>query len=380
MATDATQHTTKPKAFKDYFDGAAADALAAQIRAVMPDFDTSTFRAKATHGIESLAFSGRVQSFSRALAASLPQDIPEALRVLTASLPPSLPNCDAVTDGWLQWPVGQFIADHGVPWFEASMEAMLALTQCFTSEFAVRPFVETYPKEVSARFLSWTQHANPHVRRWCSEGLRPRLPWGKRLRALCEDPTPIWPIVEALIDDPEPYVWRSVANNLNDIAKDHPEQVLARCEGWEAEAKQQGLNRGRVIRHALRSLVKEGHPRALAVFGCARSDTVRATLHIRDQEVHAGGTVLLEASLVHEGSAPIEVIIDYQVHDARPKGGGMKVFKWRRATLKPGELLRLEKRHPMRVTTVRRLYPGQHRVVLQVNGQDLATHTFVLRP
>ena len=111
---------------------------------------------------------------------------------------------DRHTDGWLQWPLGQFIADHGLDHFDASMHAMEELTQRFSSEFAVRPFVEQLPEKTFEALLGKTTHTSPHVRRWCSEGVRPRLPWGRKLRALVDDPSPIWPILEALKDDDEP--------------------------------------------------------------------------------------------------------------------------------------------------------------------------------
>jgi len=64
------------------------------------------------------------------------------------------------------------------------------------------------------------------VRRLASEGIRPRLPWGMDVPALKRDPAPILPILEILKNDPAETVRRSVANNLNDIAKEHPQMVL----------------------------------------------------------------------------------------------------------------------------------------------------------
>ena len=186
------------KAFKNWFDRSAARALADQMAQAMPDFDQTRFVRLATRKLDSLEFAGRVKQFSDALAATLSESVPDALGTLTHSLPEPLAGCDETTDGWLQWPVGQFIADHGLDHFEESMTAMVELTKRFSSEFAVRSFVEHRPQETFERLLALTADENPHVRRWCSEGTRSRLPWGRRLQHLVDDPSPILPILEAL--------------------------------------------------------------------------------------------------------------------------------------------------------------------------------------
>ena len=306
----------RPTAFKDYFDRAAARALGKQVAAVEPSFDVAAFVRKATRGLLELEFADRVRNFSEALAAQLPGG-PESLQVLTRSLPEPLPNADSVTDGFLQWPIGQYIADHGVDHFAASMQAMIELTQRFSAEFAVRPFVERYPDRTFARLLALTDHDSVHVRRWCSEGTRPRLPWGKKLRDLVEDPSPIWPILEALEDDPELYVRRSVANNLNDIAKDHPDLVIARCKKWSLESNPQ---RDAMIAHALRSLIKAGNPGALAVVGYGPATKLDADLRVDPRRVALGGNIVLEATLTNRARTTQRVLVDFAVHYVRKKG------------------------------------------------------------
>ncbi len=361
-------------AFKDYFDREAARALSAQIVSAYPRFDGSRFVRRATKGLEDLAFAQRVRQFSDALRAGLPDDTPRALGILVDSLPSPLPDCESVTDGWLQWPLGQLIADHGLEYFEPSMEAMIALTQRFSSEFAVRPFVEHRAKETFARLRKLTGHRSPHVRRWCSEGVRPRLPWGKKLTSLIEDPRPIWSILEALKDDDERYVIRSVANTMNDIAKDHPEQVVERCRAWA-----RGGGRRWVVEHALRTLVKDGDPGALAVVGFGAPKRLQARLTVRPARIGIGQAVVFTAELVNGAAQAQELIIDYAVHYVRSGGRtSAKVFKWTRTRIEPRETLTVDKRHSMRPTTIRALYPGVHRVGVQVNGQTLAEAEFVL--
>ncbi|MEM8963069.1 MAG: DNA alkylation repair protein [Acidobacteriota bacterium] len=365
------------KAFKNWFDHEAARALAEQIGSAHPSFDQGAFLRAATEDLNALEFNARVAQFADALATTLPADVPRALKILTASLPAPLPDCEAVTDGWLQWPIGHFIGTYGVDHYSASMSAMIELTQRFSAEFAVRPFAERYTDETLEELTRLTTHPSPHVRRWCSEGLRPRLPWGRRLQFLIDDPSPVWPILEALKDDPELYVRRSVANHLNDIAKDHPELVVERCLQWSTDAS---TERMWVIKHALRSLIKAGDPGALAVMGYHPPRDLEATLSVQPTSIEIGESVELEA-IVHSSSDQAQdLLIDYVVHYVR-KGDKVsaKVFKWKTLRLDALGKQSLTKRHSMRVTTIRALYPGTHRVELQINGARVAEASFVLR-
>ena len=374
MSTKSESSERKP--FKNWFDKEAAKALATQVSGVYPSFDKIKFVRLANRKLHELEFNERVQQFSDALAETLPTSIPTSLKILTRSLPPPLLDCEAVTDGWLQWPIGQFIANYGLDHFETSMHAMIELTQRFSSEFAVRPFVERYPERTFARMLELVGHSNPHVRRWCSEGVRPRLPWGRKLRTLVSDPTPIWPILDALKDDHEIYVRRSVANNLNDIAKDHPKLVVQRCTGW---SKNSTKNRDWVIRHGLRSLIKAGDPASLALIGYFPPKKFSAKLTIRPKKIAIGDSVELKAELETASDCAQDLLLDYVVHFVRKSDRtSAKVFKWRSLQLPAHGSTTLTKRHPMKKTTVRTLYAGVHLIELQVNGQTCAQASFRL--
>jgi 3-methyladenine DNA glycosylase AlkC len=371
--------TAKPekKAFKDWFDRAAAKALAAQVRGAWPGFDDKAFIRRATKGLADLEMSGRVQQFSDALRAGLPESVPKALGILVDGLPPLLPDAEAVTDGWLQWPVGQFIADHGVPHFEDSMRAMTELTQRFSSEFAVRPFVEQRPEETFERLGSLTSHPSQHVRRWCSEGVRPRLPWGRVLKALVADPTPIWPILDALQDDPERYVQRSVANTLGDIAKDHPAAAVR----WaKACVKRGGDDHLWIAKHGLRGPIKAGNKDALAAVGFKAPKNISATLRATPKAIRIGEAVELQATLTSTHARAQSLLVDYVVHYVRKaKASGGKTFKWKTVELPARGEAALKKRHNMKPTTIRALYPGKHRVELMVGGEVLAEAAFTLK-
>ncbi|MEM6917226.1 MAG: DNA alkylation repair protein, partial [Verrucomicrobiota bacterium] len=285
-------------------------------------------------------------------------------------------NWDTYRGGRLQWPIGRFIEDYGGRHFEESFDAMVELTKRFTSEFAIRPFLEATPEKVFPRLLALTADANEDVRRWCSEGTRTRLPWGRKLHALIEDPSPIWPILEALRDDESKYVQKSVANNLNDLAKDHPEAVIARCQSWMKNATPQ---RAWIVKHALRTLIKDGHPDALAVVGIHPPEKLTVKFRALEEEIRIGESLTLAAELVSSSSKAQSLVVDFAVRYVR-KGNkfSKKVFKWKPLTIGAGETVSLEKGHAFKPTTIRALYPGEHLVEIQINGQRLGETRFQL--
>ncbi|MEM7677094.1 MAG: hypothetical protein AAF449_13915, partial [Myxococcota bacterium] len=194
------------------------------------------------------------------------------------------------------------------------------------------------------------------------------------LRSLVDDPKPIWPILESLKDYSERYVVRSVANNINDIAKDHPEAAVSRCRRW-------GRKRRWLINHALRSLIKAGDSGALEVVGFGPVKNLKAELRLAPAEVRIGKSVEMTLTLRSGAGAVQPAMIDYAVHYVRSRGTTSgKVFKWTRAELEPKAQIVLIKKHSMRRTTTRTLFAGTHRVVVQINGQPVAESSFELLP
>lgn len=153
--------------------------------------------------------------------------------------------------------------------FEASMRAQYELTRRFSAEFSIRPCLIRWPERTLARLKEWTRDADPHVRRLCSEGARPRLPWAVRIPAFIHDPRPVLPILGAFKDDADLHVRRSVANHLGDIAQDHPRMAFAICERWLDGASEE---QKRVIRHAVRHPAKKGDKVALRLRRLAKQE------------------------------------------------------------------------------------------------------------
>ena len=370
------ERKSERKLYKDWFDKAAANAMAKQITAVYPDFNSAVFKRHALRKIESLEFNDRVKQFAQALRRTLPDSYPAAAGILVESLQEDA-SVASITDGWLQWPVGQFIADYGTDHFKESIHAMTELTRRFSSEFAVRPFVERYPEETFSWLLKATDHPSEHVRRWCSEGVRTRLPWGNKLHDLIADPTPVLPILEALLDDDSAYVRKSVANNLNDLSKDHPQLVLQKCRAWQ---KKNNPQRNWIIKHGLRSLIKQGNPEALVLTGFERPEKLSLQLSAEPNSIRIGQSITLHLDIINNSKHNQSLMIDYVVHYVRKNSVvNEKVFKWKTIAVDAGDTITISKTHPMKRTTVRALYSGLHKLDVQVNGVRLASGEFTLK-
>ncbi|MGO7207845.1 DNA alkylation repair protein, partial [Rhizobium ruizarguesonis] len=209
-----------------------------------------------------------------------------------------------------------------------------------------------------------------------SEGTRPRLPWAMRLPQLVQDPAPILPILTALMDDPEEYVRRSVANSLNDVAKDHPDLVAAFIAGHIDGASPE---RRWLLKHASRTLLKKGHAQALANFGFGVAASLECELRIQNVEVMFGAGLDFEIRVTNAGEITQSLMIDYAIHHMKGDGSlSPKVFKCKTIMLAPGQSHAIERRHAMRPITTRRYYPGEHRITIIVNGAEIASQSFVL--
>lgn len=363
--------------FKNAFDEAAVRALATRVHGQEPPFPVERFVQQATDGLHALELKARVVQIAAALRACLPGEVPAALQVLVATLGPPFDPEVANGGSFQVWPLTQFVQDFGLDHPDASLDALHAMTQRFTGEFAIRPFLRLHPVRTLERLEGWVHDPSVHVRRLVSEGSRTRLPWGERLQRFIDDPSPTLALVERLRDDPAEYVRRSVANHLNDLAKDHPERVVDIARRWWEERDHN--DRQRLVRHALRTLIKQGHPGALGVIGFGAAGRVGLRALRVEPSVSLGGALGVEVELHNPGDQPVDVLLDLVVHHLRAGGGwSPKVFKWTTLTLAAGETRRLQRRHPMKVVTTRRYYPGAHRVEVQVNGEVLGGEGFEL--
>jgi 3-methyladenine DNA glycosylase AlkC len=229
-----------------------------------------------------------------------------------------------------------------------------------------------------AQLEEWSRHENCHVRRLASEGTRPRLPWTMRLPQFIDDPRPVLKILNNLKADPVLLVRRSVANNLNDIAKDNPDLVVETLREW-----QQIENEGTqwIIGHASRTLVKQGNKAALALLGYSPNPAIRVkNLKIENHKINLGDALNFSFEVQSTGDDSQNLMIDYIIHHMKANGKlSPKVFKLAKKRLKAGETLHISKNHSIKPITTRKYYPGQHRLEIQINGQVWADAAFELQ-
>lgn len=362
--------------FKNLLDVTVVRALASELEAAWPDFPRRRFIADASRGLDALELKARAQHIANALRSALPDDATAAMEVVTRALGKPL----EVTQGYgttvfRYLPYSTFLFDVGPRDVETALEANRQLTMRFSAEFSIRALLEHAPTRTLEALASWTKDDNPHVRRLVSEGTRPRLPWAPRVRALAKAPLCTLPLLEALKDDPEEYVRRSVANHLNDLSKDEPDEVLAIAERWLTASK--APPRTRLVEHALRTLVKAGHPRALALLG-ATGVPLEVHGQVSPTRLRLGDTVTLEATVTNHGDSPSHVVAEAIVHYARPTGSAAKTFRLGRVDLLPGASATLTKRLRLVHVSIRRLHAGRHRVEVQANGTRVEAGHFTL--
>lgn len=310
-----------------------------------------------------LALRERCDLVHEALLEDLPADTGRAVRELLT---------DNGFTGWMTWPVTEAVVtralaapDPGA--FDGAMHLLADLTGRLTAEFALRRMLVADLDRALAIALRWTAHPDEHVRRLASEGTRPRLPWAVRVPAILARPEATLPIVRALHRDPSEYVRRSAANHVNDLSHAHPDLAVAVAEEWAADADE---HTPKVIGHALRTLVKRGDQRALALLGFTPATALVATgPRLGSPEVAIGSSLRFSFELENRGDEPCPLVVDYVVHHRKANGSlSPKVFKLTKRTLAPGRRVTITREHPFKRITTRVLHPGEHAIELQVNG------------
>ncbi|WP_096695608.1 DNA alkylation repair protein [Polaromonas sp. AER18D-145] len=353
-------------------------AIARMITAVYPVFESRKFVADALKGYETLTLMPRSKHIARALQRHLPSDYPRALDILLASLDQPHGRDRGLTLGsFLYLPHTMFVAEFGLDNFEDSMHAQYALTQRFTAEFSIRAFLQKHEAATLARLKQWATDPSDHVRRLVSEGTRPRLPWASRLPAFQKNPAPVLGLLELLRDDPALYVRRSVANNLNDIGKDHPDLLAKTAKQWLKGASEE---RRWIVQHALRSAVKRGEAGALEVLGFGKSAKVEvANARITPARVPMGEKVNIAFDVSNTSGKAQDVLVDFCIHYVKASGKtSAKVFKLKVLGLAPKETVRLSKTVSTAEMTTRKHHAGLHRVDVLLNGQARALGVFEL--
>lgn len=367
--------------FKNEFNAKVIALMGKHLQRAWSEFDQTGFENMCLDKLESLELKERIKHISGALTAFLPQDnFDQSTSILLDSLAPyhegGAADWQQGITGWGTLPLNDYVATHGSDHFDKTMLFFKQSTAHFSAEFDIRYFLLGDQDRTLDLLWTWTKDSNYHVRRLVSEGTRPRLPWAMKLQPFIDDPSPILPLLEALRDDEEEYIRRSVANNLNDIAKDHPDLVAKIAKAWLKDADK---NRQRLVKHACRTLIKQGHKQTLEALGFGDPNVVLEAFNIKTPIVAFGNALEFEIVLRSTLDQTQELIIDYAIYHRKANGStSPKVFKWKNITLKANNVLNATKKHMIKPITTRVYYNGTHAVEIFINGISLGKQDFQL--
>lgn len=364
------------------FNQAKIEQVSGEISHVHSPFKKGAFVRDVVSEFPSLELKARISWIAECLRRYLPDDYASAADILIRALPP--PNDPELSDkdfgDFIYAPYSEFVAKNGCreEYLDLSLNALYEITQRFSAEDAIRYFINAFPDETMKKLASWAEDGHYHVRRLCSEGTRPKLPWSQKINIPATAPLPI---LEKLFSDKKRFVTRSVANHINDISKAYPELALETLAGWKRSGKQAPGEMDYILRHSLRTLIKQGNPKAMEMLGFKHAPDISISGLAIPRQVKMN--TALDFSFTIESPEDIAVVIDYKVHFQNKAGkmGSMKVFKLKQIGLEKGKPIKISKSHMLleRMTT-RTLYPGEHAIEIQVNGKSFAKASFLLIP
>ena len=354
-------------ALKEIFNTERLQHIATEMTAVYPPFEARRFLKLAQSGLADLSVMQRMARVSECLHAVLPLDYEASLQVLRALAP-------RLNSGFVSMCLPHYVASYGAHAFEQSMDALKYFTAFGSSEFAIRHFLRSDLERSLELMHDWSLDDNEHVRRLASEGCRPRLPWSFRLEPVQADPTLAAKILDNLKADTSLYVRKSVANHLNDITKDHPDWVLDLIEGWSLDNRHTAW----IARHALRSLIKQGNQRALAIIGAGGKPEVEIVdVKVEPPVIGLGEKITLSFAIRSTVESSQRLVIDYAIDYVKANGStSAKVFKLKALTLPGNASEAVSRGQHIKELTTRRHYAGRHAVHVMINGERLASTAF----
>ncbi len=354
---------------KNQFDSDVVRLLAERFGAHPAEFDPDRFASTLLDEFPALELKERINLVADVLAEQLPDDYSEALGIV-------MDVAATGVDGFAAWPLCSFVERHGVDHPELSLLAMESLTRRWSCEFAIRPFLDQHLELTRTHLRRWVHHTDEAVRRLASEGTRPRLPWGPRVQSLLADPEIGVELLTELRNDDSETVRRSVANHLNDLSRAEPDRTVEVLTAWSDDPTIDPT----MVRHALRSLVKAGHPGALSLLGFTTDARVRIeSFAVTPRRISLGSAIEMTTTIRSTGETDQRLVVDFVIHHVTAAGStSPKVFKWTNLTLAPGESIDLTKARKIQTASTRRYHAGLHRIELQIAGRPVATSHFDL--
>lgn len=373
--------------FKNMYNEQFLERFSKDLIVVIPDFDAREFASQVMDNEwENRELKERCKHITNVLKKFLPIEYKDAIAKILELLDyveSSRPDFSQIDDtkfgltleyGWI---LDNYVEQYGLDDYETSVRAIEKITQFTSCEFVTHPFIAKYPKKMMAQMLVWSKHEHWGVRRLASEGCRPRLPWAMALPSLKENPEPIIPILENLKNDPARFVRLSVANNLNDIAKDNPETVINLVKRWQGESQEVDW----IIKHGCRTLLKQGNSEVMELFGFGSTGK---NIHIEDfqistPEVKIGNSLEFSLKLFNNNNKRTKIRLEYGVYYQKANGTlAKKVHKISEKEYAENSVTNITRKHSFRVVTTRKLHLGHHQVAVIINGNEFEKYDFEL--
>jgi len=357
---------------KDMYSREYLHKLATDLHAVHAPFAAEKFvDAVMDETWATLELKGRMRQITVKLRVFLPIDYAEAIGVIDRVIA----NYGTWLEGFGMMSFPDFVEVYGLDHWDVSVAALARYTPHASAEFAVRSFILRDPERMMAQMYTWAQSDNPHVRRLASEGCRPVLPWAQALPIFKKDPTPILPILELLKADPDLYVRKSVANNLNDISKTHPDLVATLAQQWYGQSALTDW----IVKHGCRTLLKKGNQQALAIFGLGDADAVDITdFAVTTPTLSIGAEMrfAFTATTKKDTKMRLEYAIDFVKASGKTS---RKIFQLSESNVKANHTKRYERKHAFIDLSTRKHYPGTHTLTLVVNGVERGSVAFEVK-
>ncbi|KOS08235.1 DNA alkylation repair protein [Flavobacterium akiainvivens] len=345
------------------------------IHKVRPSFSPQDFISQVMNSdFEQMEWKERVKHTTKVLHRFMPANYSDAVVVLRKIVAEY--QHQAINGGLEHVIFPDYIETYGLDYFETSVKAFDRITRFISCEFAVRPFIIRYGDAMIAEMLKFSQDPHPQVRRLASEGSRSRLPWAMAIPALKKDPTPLLPILENLKNDPSEMVRRSVANNLNDISKDNPQLLVHVAQEWTGHSKETDA----IVKHACRTLFKQGHPEIMALYGLDVNGLILLNFQIHTTMVYMGNEMLFSFSLRNSVKTRKKVRLEYAIYFQKANRTlAKKVFKISEKMLEENQQTDISKKHSFRFITTRKYYAGLHQIAIIINGIEHDRLDFTLQ-
>lgn len=363
-------------ALKDVYSSSFYKTLSQSLQPLVANWDEKKFlKSILTPAFQQMELKQRMSHTVWAMHEVLPKDFKKSVPILLGCIE-NLKKANQPEDSYFYMFLPEYVATYGINDVQTSLKALEKITQFTSAEFAIRPFILKYEKEVLPVLLQWSLHKNYKVRRLSSEGSRPRLPWAMALPKYKKDPRVLLPILENLKSDENEIVRRSVANNLNDISKDNPELFISVLKKWKGKNQQTDA----LLKHASRTLLKAGHSEILNLYGLKSDHVTVDKFKVHTPKVDFGNHLHFSCEVSNTSKKAATVRLEYKIYFMKANGTlAGKVFKISEREYTPQQSIAIDKKHTIKYITTRQYYEGRHEVAIIVNGKEGERQAFMLK-